>query len=98
MEKMKGQISSSLDLAMVLALRLAVLFHRSRSDVRLPPFEAQCDGKRFQLGLDAAWLAASPLTAAALMEEVKEWRKLGVALDIAALKEVEVEGELLPAD
>ena len=49
-----------------LALRLAVLFHRSRSDVRLPPFEAQCDGKRFQLGLDAAWLAASPLTAAAL--------------------------------
>jgi exopolyphosphatase/guanosine-5'-triphosphate,3'-diphosphate pyrophosphatase len=98
MEKMKGQISSSLDLAMVLALRLAVLFHRSRSDVRLPPFAAQCDGKRFQLGLDAAWLAASPLTAAALMEEVKEWRKLGVALDIAALKEVEVEGELLPAD
>jgi len=98
MEKMKGQISSSLDLAMVMALRLAVLFHRSRSDVRLPPFEARCEGKRFQLGLDTAWLAASPLTAAALMEEVKEWRKLGVALDIAALEEVEVEGELLPAD
>jgi hypothetical protein len=48
--------------------------------------------------LDATWVAASPLTAAALMEEVKEWRKLGVALDIAALEEVEVEGELLPAD
>jgi exopolyphosphatase/guanosine-5'-triphosphate,3'-diphosphate pyrophosphatase len=98
MEKMKGQISDSLDLAMVMALRLAVLFQRSRSDVRLPSFEAHCDDGRFQLALDATWLAASPLTAAALKEEVKEWRKLGVALDVAALEEIEVEGELLPAD
>ena len=35
MEKMKGQITDSLDLAMVMALRLAVQLHRSRSD--LPP-------------------------------------------------------------
>jgi exopolyphosphatase/guanosine-5'-triphosphate,3'-diphosphate pyrophosphatase len=97
-EKMKGQISDSLDLAMVMALRLAVLFHRSRSDVRLPAFEAHCDGRRFALGLDAAWLAASPLTAAALKEEVKEWRKIGVVLDIAALEEIEIEGELLAAE
>ena len=59
-EKVKGQISDSLELAMVMAMRLAVLFHRSRTDVHLPPLEAHCDGRRFQLGLDAAWLAATP--------------------------------------
>jgi len=98
MEKMKGQISDSLDFAMVMALRLAVLFHRSRSEVRLPPFEAHCDGRHFMLALDPDWLGANPLTAAALKEEVKEWRKLGVTLAIAALDKIEVEGELLAAD
>ena len=98
MEKMQGQISDSLDLAMVMALRLAVLFHRSRSEPRLPPFEAHCDGWHFKLALDALWLGANPLTAAALKEEVKEWRKVGVELEIAALDEVEMASELLAAD
>ena len=48
MEKMKGQITDSLDLAMVMALRLAVQLHRSRSDARLPSMEAHYDGKRFE--------------------------------------------------
>ena len=52
-EKMKGQISSNLDLAMVMALRLAVLFHRSRTDVAIPVIRARCDAKGFRLGLDA---------------------------------------------
>lgn len=93
-EKMKGQISSSLDLAMVIALRLAVLFHRSRSDVAIPHVEAHCNAHRFHLVLDVRWLARSPLTAAALREETREWRKLGVALDIPALDELENEAEL----
>ena len=54
MEKMKGQITNSLDLAMVMAMRLAVLFHRSRSDVRMPPLEAHCSGRAFRLELDAS--------------------------------------------
>ncbi len=97
MEKMKGQMSTSLDLAMVVALRLAVLFHRSHTDVRLPPVEAHCDGSTFQIALDAGWLASSPLTAAALKEEVREWRKLGVDLQVAALEEVDTE-ELVTVD
>jgi exopolyphosphatase/guanosine-5'-triphosphate,3'-diphosphate pyrophosphatase len=94
MEKMKGQITNSLDLAMVMALRLAVLFHRSRSDVRLPPIEAHYDGKRFQLSLDPEWLADSPLTVEALKEEIKEWKKLGIALDIVALEHSDSDAEL----
>ncbi|MFN0316095.1 MAG: exopolyphosphatase [Burkholderiales bacterium] len=88
MEKMKGQILDSLDMAMVMALRLSVLFHRSRTDVQLPALEAHCDGKRFSLGLNPAWLVANPLTAVALREEAKEWKKVGVALEVGALDEV----------
>jgi exopolyphosphatase/guanosine-5'-triphosphate,3'-diphosphate pyrophosphatase len=100
MEKMKGQITDSLDLAMVMALRLAVLFHRSRSDLSLPSIEAHCDGWHFRLALDPAWVAANPLTTAALREEVKEWRRLDVDLEITALgkTQAEDESELLAAD
>jgi exopolyphosphatase/guanosine-5'-triphosphate,3'-diphosphate pyrophosphatase len=94
MEKMKGQISSSLDLAMVMALRLAVLFHRSRSDVRVPALEAHYDGKRFEVSLDPNWLAANPLTATALAEEVREWKKLGGVLEVSELEAVDREGDL----
>ena len=97
MEKMKGQITNTLDLAMVMALRLAVLFHRSRTDVALPPIEAHCHKSTFHLRLDAGWLRGSPLTAAALKEEVKEWKKLGVELTAESLEEIE-DVELLPAD
>ena len=98
MEKMKGQITNSLDLAMVMALRLAVQFHRSRSEVRWPMMGARYDGKKFELSLDPEWLAARPLTAAALKEEVKEWKKLGVGLQIRDLEEVETDAELATAD
>ena len=98
MEKMKGQITDSLDLAMVMALRLAVQLHRSRSDVRLPPMEAHYDGKRFELRLDPGWLATHPLTVASFSEEVKEWKKLGVGLQIRDLEVVETDEESAAAD
>ncbi|MCW5622414.1 MAG: Ppx/GppA family phosphatase, partial [Burkholderiales bacterium] len=98
MEKMKGQISGSLDVAMVMALRLAVLFHRSHTDVAIPPFESRCSEGSFRLDLDTQWLAGNPLTAAALREEVREWRKLRVTLEIPALDELDVETELSAAE
>lgn len=97
MEKMKGQILDSLDLAMVMALRLSVLLQRSRTDVKLPALEAHCDGRRFRIGLSPAWLAANPLTAVALKDEVKEWKKIGVSLDVEALDEVTSEEALSAA-
>ena len=98
LEKMKGQISNALDLTLVMALRLAVTFHRSRSDVRLPVMEAHFDGKKFELSLDPEWLTAHPLTAASLKEEVSEWKKLGVGLQIRDLEEVETDPALATAD
>jgi exopolyphosphatase/guanosine-5'-triphosphate,3'-diphosphate pyrophosphatase len=98
MEKMKGQISDSLDLTMVMALRLAVLLHRSRSDVHLPTLEAHCSGRDFELRFGPDWLSGNPLTAAALREEVREWKKLGVNLGVRALDEVDGEVEAIAAE
>jgi exopolyphosphatase/guanosine-5'-triphosphate,3'-diphosphate pyrophosphatase len=98
MEKMKGQVTNSLDLAMVMAMRLAALFHRSRSDVRLPALEAHCSGRAFRLELAPQWLAGNALTAAALREEMRECRKLGVSLDVPALDQAGVEVEAVTAD
>jgi exopolyphosphatase/guanosine-5'-triphosphate,3'-diphosphate pyrophosphatase len=94
LEKLRDKSTDVLDMAMVMALRLAVLFYRSHTEVQLPAAEAHFDGARFSLALESSWLAANPLTAAALKEEVREWRKLGVALDVAALDEIDSETEL----
>jgi exopolyphosphatase/guanosine-5'-triphosphate,3'-diphosphate pyrophosphatase len=83
---------------MVMALRLAVQLHRSRSDLRLPPMEAHYDGKRFELRLDPEWLAAHPLTVASFSEEVKEWKKLGVGLRVRDLEAVETREDPAQAD
>jgi exopolyphosphatase / guanosine-5'-triphosphate,3'-diphosphate pyrophosphatase len=98
LEKMKGQISNALDLALVLALRLAVQLHRSRSDVRSPAMGAHSDGTQFELSLDREWLAARPLTAATLKEEVKEWKKLGVGLRIRVLRGGVTDAASAPTD
>jgi exopolyphosphatase/guanosine-5'-triphosphate,3'-diphosphate pyrophosphatase len=65
---------------MVLALRLAVLFYRSRADLDLPEIALSHRAGGFRLALDQDWLTRNPLTEAALEAEVKEWKGVGVKL------------------
>jgi exopolyphosphatase/guanosine-5'-triphosphate,3'-diphosphate pyrophosphatase len=65
---------------MVLALRLAVLFYRSRADLDLPEMALGHRSGGFRLALDKGWLTRNPLTEAALEAEVKEWKGVGVKL------------------
>ena len=67
----------------VLALRLAVLFYRSRADVALPDLRLTCRDQACQLSLVADWLADNPLTAAALEEEMADLKAVGVKLTYA---------------
>ena len=60
--------------------------------------EAHYDGRRFELRLDPQWLATHPLTVATFSEEVKEWKKLGVGLQIRDLEVVETDEEPAAAD
>ncbi len=70
----------------VLALRLAVLFYRSRTDAVLPKMQMKCRVQEYRLRLDKKWLEQNLLTENALLAEAKEWKALGVSFSIADLK------------
>jgi exopolyphosphatase/guanosine-5'-triphosphate,3'-diphosphate pyrophosphatase len=79
---------------MVFALRLAALFHRSRSDVALPSLQARRQGRKFRLAIDAGWLRRNPLTVTALRDEVREWERIEFDFKIPELDEIEAGSEL----
>jgi exopolyphosphatase/guanosine-5'-triphosphate,3'-diphosphate pyrophosphatase len=77
------------DWKQVMALRLAALMQRNRADTALPQINARLEGDTLRLDIDQQWLAANPLTATALREEIEEWAITGFRLDIPALQEIE---------
>lgn len=71
-------------LAQILALRLAVLFYRSRMDFELPEVQLEWDGSSFTLLMSRDWLARNPLTETALENEAREWKSTGIKLVISS--------------
>ena len=67
---------------LAMSLRLAVLFYRNRSDSALPAMRGRFSGTKFHLSIDPDWLAQNPLTETALQDEVKQWKSLGIGLQI----------------
>jgi exopolyphosphatase/guanosine-5'-triphosphate,3'-diphosphate pyrophosphatase len=82
------------DWDMVFALRLAALLLRSRADVALPPLQMKRQAKKLRLTLDPEWLARNPLTVTALVDEVREWDRIGFELKVPGLDELETGAEL----
>ncbi|CAG0123660.1 partial exopolyphosphatase / guanosine-5'-triphosphate,3'-diphosphate pyrophosphatase, partial [Rhodocyclaceae bacterium] len=82
LDKVRSLVSMEEDIALIMALRLAALFYRNRSDVTLPPMQGRFSGTKFHLMLAPGWLAQNPLTDTALQEEAKQWKELGVNLQI----------------
>ncbi|BAN34238.1 Ppx/GppA phosphatase [Sulfuricella denitrificans skB26] len=70
--------------AQILALRLAVLFYRSRMDFELPEIRLEWNGSSFELTMSKDWLTRNPLTEAALENEAREWKNVGVKLGISS--------------
>ncbi len=66
----------------IIALRLAVLFHRSRSNLDLPPMQLQKTGKGFLFRISHDWLEHNPLTATALNQECTFWDGIGLPLEL----------------
>jgi exopolyphosphatase/guanosine-5'-triphosphate,3'-diphosphate pyrophosphatase len=66
-----------------MSLRLAVLFYRNRSDIGLPVMQVRYSDKAFQLAIESDWLAQNSLTEAALQDEIKQWKTVGIGLQIA---------------
>jgi exopolyphosphatase/guanosine-5'-triphosphate,3'-diphosphate pyrophosphatase len=86
--------AADIDLREVIALRLAALFYRSRTEVRLPGITAKAKGRIFRVKLSRDWLKRNPLTVAALRDEVEEWDACGCQLDIKVLDEIEAPAAL----
>ncbi|MGQ5524723.1 exopolyphosphatase [Chitinimonas sp. PSY-7] len=70
--------------ARVLALRLAVLCSRSRTDRETPPISLTVNRNGFGLDAPSEWLQANPLTHTALLQEAEEWREAGHLLALSA--------------
>ncbi len=96
LDKLRGMVAKDIDWTPLLALRLAALLHRSHSEVRLPAMHASKKKSTFTVELDVRWLAANPLTAAELRDEIKAWNKLGIELSVPQL--TELEAEVIAAD
>jgi exopolyphosphatase/guanosine-5'-triphosphate,3'-diphosphate pyrophosphatase len=84
LERVQPMAPNSPDWPLVLCLRLAVLLHRARDDVDMPPLDLRPTARGYQLTADADWLAASPLTAKALEEEVRHWASVGKEFHLRA--------------
>jgi exopolyphosphatase/guanosine-5'-triphosphate,3'-diphosphate pyrophosphatase len=82
LKKLQGMLNNEEDCVLAMSLRLAVLFYRNRSDIVLPDLHARFSGIKFHLSVGRDWLAQNPLTDAALQDEVKQWKSLGVSLQI----------------
>jgi exopolyphosphatase / guanosine-5'-triphosphate,3'-diphosphate pyrophosphatase len=89
LRKNRDQFDPDTDWSMLLALRLAVLFHFGRSNAPVPVTDASAQGKKFRISLEREWLTRNPLTAAALREEARQWADFGFELAIKPLSDVE---------
>ena len=67
--------------ALAFCLRLAVIFYRSRRNLRLPRMKAARKARGFRLELDPAWLDDHSLIALALENEREQWASVGLSLE-----------------
>ena len=69
-------------LYLIVLLRLAVLLHRGRSPVALPPLELSATPKSLEVQFPARWLKDHPLTSADLQQETEYLRASGFRLRV----------------
>ena len=70
---------------LILCLRLALLFNSGRSNPALPDLKLDCTDGACSLQVAAAWLAANPLTQAALEDELKAWREVAPSVFLSRI-------------
>jgi exopolyphosphatase/guanosine-5'-triphosphate,3'-diphosphate pyrophosphatase len=82
LDKVRELVGTQENIALIMALRLAALFYRNRSDAELPAMQGHFSGAKFHLTLASGWLAQNPLTDAVLQEEAKLWKELGASVQV----------------
>lgn len=82
LDKLRGMLKSPENIAQAMSLRLAALFYRNRGNIAVPAIQARFSGTKFHLVLTPGWLAQNPLTETALQEEARQWKELGVSVQV----------------
>lgn len=80
--KMASRVTGREGWLMVLCLRLAVLFHRDRSDIPVPRLRLEVRPRGFVLAVSGAWLSRNALTQANLEAEMRQWQALGLSFRV----------------
>jgi len=86
LNKVDGLAREDMAWRQILALRLAVILHRSRLESGVPELHASETVNGFTLQLPANWLEANPMTMAALRDETGIWEEAGFQLRIRATR------------
>lgn len=86
LDRVQAATREGADWTLIFALRMAALLHRSRDDGAELPIRAGVTPRGFVLTVNEAWLASSPLTAAALADEAVQWTALGSQLRLRKLR------------
>jgi len=87
LERVQAIDPGSADWVLIFCLRLAVLLHRARDDAPPPQMRVRFDSSGFVVDVPADWLEASPLTAAMLEDEERQWTGIGKHLKVRAVRE-----------
>ncbi len=82
LDKLRGMLKTPESIALAMSLRLAALFYRNRGNLAVPAIQARFSGTKFHLVLTPGWLAQNPLTETALQEESRQWKELGVSVQV----------------
>ena len=71
--------------ALLICLRLAAIFSRSRVDLNLPEMFLRyaIDNEAYILEMHKDWIDLHPLTAFTLKQEMREWRKVGIKFSLS---------------
>lgn len=82
--KLLSQVTDDSLWPVIVSLRLAALFSRSRRDLALPEnlHFSTVAPRQFRVVLDADWLDSHPMTASALREEASGWKDIGFQLTV----------------
>ncbi len=71
---------------LLLILRLAVLFHRTRGSSDIPALNVSANQQQLTIEIDESWLTNNPLTDTDLQEEIKLTGALGINLFIERVR------------
>ncbi|MGB3621034.1 MAG: Ppx/GppA phosphatase family protein [Ketobacter sp.] len=66
---------------LMLVLRLAVVFNRSRRDVVMPDYRVKTNKDGVTINFDSDWIQSQPLLLAELQQEQDAWSKVGHTLE-----------------